>query len=204
MYQALTQVQAVSSDKVQANGHSALIDAEHTLMTIYTKKVCLLGDFAVGKTSLVRRFVYDLFEDTYISSIGVKVSRKTVTISATSSAPGGADVAMMLWDVSSSEEFSRIWDSYLRGTAGAILVCDLLRRETIQHLRGYASDLRKVSPHAPVMIAANKHDLPHEQCMLDEVAALAREIQAPYLCTSAKTGAQIETIFYQLGQLMVT
>ncbi len=72
------------------------------MMTTISKKVCLLGDFAVGKTSLVRRFVYDLFNDKYISTIGVKVSRKTVVVPRTHDL---VELAMMLWDLGGSEEF---------------------------------------------------------------------------------------------------
>ena len=96
-------------------------------MKAISKKVCLLGDFAVGKTSLVRRFVLNIFEDRYLSTIGVKVSRKTVVT------PGPGDLielTLMLWDLAGSEEFDQVRASYLRGASGAVLVCDLTRPET--------------------------------------------------------------------------
>ena len=70
-------------------------------MLTLSKKVCLLGDFAVGKTSLVRRFVYDLFDDQYLSTIGVKVSRKTITVARGQDL---VELTMMLWDLAGSEE----------------------------------------------------------------------------------------------------
>ena len=73
-------------------------------MVTLSKKVCLLGDFAVGKTSLVRRFVYDLFDDKYVSTIGVKVSRKTVILTRDDDI---VDLTMMLWDLAGGEEFAR-------------------------------------------------------------------------------------------------
>ncbi|RLC60203.1 MAG: GTP-binding protein, partial [Chloroflexota bacterium] len=97
-------------------------------MISIAKKVCLLGDLAVGKTSLVSRFVYNLFDDKYVSTIGVKVSRKTVII------PRAGDIVeltMMLWNLAGNEEFDRVRASYLRGAAGAVLVCDLTRPETL-------------------------------------------------------------------------
>ena len=97
-------------------------------MVTLSKKVCLLGDFAVGKTSLVRRFVYDLFDDKYISTIGVKVSRKTVSLARDDDI---VDLTMMLWDLAGSEEFSRMRASYLRGAACALMVYDISRPETL-------------------------------------------------------------------------
>ena len=89
-----------------------------------SKKICLLGDFAVGKTSLVQRFVYALFDDKYISTIGVKVSRKTVVLPREDEV---VELTLMLWDLAGSEEFGRVRASYLRGAVGAVLVCDVTR-----------------------------------------------------------------------------
>src|SRR5512136_332396 len=116
--------------------------------TIISKKVCLLGDFAVGKTSLVRRFIYDRFEDKYLSTIGVKVSRKTVVVHNTDRV---FDLSILLWDMAGSEEFDRYRVSYLRGVAGAILVCDLTRPETLAHLQFFVRDLLKVNANAPII-----------------------------------------------------
>ena len=80
-------------------------------MASVKKKICLLGSFAVGKTSLVRRFVYDLFDDKYITTIGVKVSRKTIVASRNGDV---VELTMMLWDLAGSEEFDRVRTSYLR------------------------------------------------------------------------------------------
>ena len=170
-------------------------------MAVYSKKVCLLGDFAVGKTSLVRRFVYDLFDDKYISTIGVKVSRKTVAI------PRVADVVeliMMLWDLGGGEEFDQVRTSYLRGAAGAVLVCDLTRAETLDHLQSYAENLRKASPDACLVLAANKYDLADQQQLTPaQVETVAAGLQAPYYLSSARTGEEVETMFRHLGRLLV-
>ena len=123
-----------------------------------SKKVCLLGDFAVGKTSLVRRFVYDLFDDKYISTIGVKVSRKTVAVLR---ADDTVELTMMLWDLADCEEFGRVRTSYLRGAAAAVLVCDLTRPETLDSLRAHADDLLRVNPGAQFVLAANKAGIKH-------------------------------------------
>ncbi len=145
-------------------------------MVALSLKICLLGDSAVGKTSLVRRFVYNLFEDKYLSTIGVKVSRKPVVV------PRGDDVAeltLMLWDLAGSEEFDQIRVSYLRGAAGALIVCDLTQRDTLASAREYAAQMRAVNPKAAVLIAANKHDLFDQHVLKqEEVAAAAAELQA--------------------------
>ncbi len=170
-------------------------------MTTISKKVCLLGDFAVGKTSLVRRFVYNLFDDRYISTIGVKVSRKTVAVPW---ADGVVELTMMLWDLAGSEEFDQVRTSYLRGSAGAVLVCDLTRPQTLEHLYSYADDLSAVSPEAQLIVAANKSDLTDEQQLTPtHIAAFAARFNAPFYLTSAKTGDEVEKLFRHLGRLLI-
>jgi small GTP-binding protein len=175
---------------------------ETCALAAISKKICLLGDFAVGKTSLVRRFVYSLFDDKYISTIGVKVSRKTVVI------PRDDDVVeltMMLWDLAGSEEFSQARASYLRGAAGAALVCDLTRPDTLASLQVYADDLLGLNPHARLVLAANKSDLAAQQRLTPEqIEDVAAVLSAPYCLTSAKTGDEVEPLFRLLGKLLVT
>lgn len=166
-----------------------------------SKKICLLGDFAVGKSSLMRRFVYDRFDDKYLSTIGVKVSRKTIMT------PKGSDVAelnMMIWDLAGSEEFTPIRASYFGGAAGAVLVCDLTRTETLDHLEAYVNDFYRVRPNTKIVIAANKVDL-SDQLLLDSqaVADVAGRLNAPYFMTSAKVGDDVDTMFRHLGQLII-
>ena len=166
-----------------------------------SKKVCLLGDFAVGKTSLLRRFVYNLFSDKYISTIGVKVSRKTVTIPRTDDV---IELTMMLWDLGGSEEFNQVRTSYLRGAAGAILVCDLTRPETLDSVWVYADEMFSVSADAQLILAANKRDLADQQQLTPaQVEALAASLDVPWYLTSAKAGDEVETLFRHLGRLLV-
>jgi len=165
------------------------------------KKICLLGEFAVGKTSLVRRFVYNQFSDRYISTIGVKVSRKTIVV------PGHGDeveLTMMLWDLAGSQEFDRVRASYLRGAAGAVLVCDLTRADTLDGMQAYADVLRGINPAVRFAVAANKRDLAQErQLSPGDVEAVAAGLSAPWHLTSAKTGDEVETLFRHLGRLLI-
>lgn len=171
-----------------------------------SKKVCLLGDFAVGKTSLMRRFVYDFFDDKYISTIGVKVSRKTVSV------PLGnrlLKLNMMLWDMAGSDEFARVRSSYLRGAAGAVLVCDLTRPNTLGSLTAYAAELWAANPGARLVLVANKYDRLEYRLADDlprlepeQVGVLAAELGVPWYITSAKTGESVEAAFRHLGRLL--
>jgi small GTP-binding protein len=170
-------------------------------VTGISKKVCLLGDFAVGKTSLVRRFVYNLFDDKYISTIGVKVSRKTLAVP---NADQVVELAIMLWDLAGSDEFTQVRGSYLRGSAGAVLVCDLTRPATLDSLRTYADDLLGVSPDAQLVLAANKCDLAGQHLTSADVEGVAAELDVACYLTSARTGEGVETLFRHLGRLLVT
>ena len=172
-----------------------------------SKKVCLLGDFAVGKTSLVRRFVYDLFDDKYLSTIGVKVSRKTVSVPA----GGVLHLNMMLWDMSSEGGLERVRSSYLRGAAGALLVCDLTRPQTLDSLTVYAHELRAANAQTRLIVVGNKHDLV-EKLSAEDTSGISTEhlksvaggLGVPWYLTSAKTGEAVEEIFRHLGQMLVS
>ena len=164
-----------------------------------SKKVCLLGDFAVGKTSLVRRFVYDRFDDRYMSTIGVKVSRKAVAVPVSGTV---VDVNLLLWDLAGSEEFTRMQASYLRGAAGAILVADATREETLEDLREYVTNLRQVSPAAVIALAFNKVDLVEDMgSLLPSVEEAASTFGANTYPTSALTGERVEDLFRDLAGL---
>ncbi len=171
-------------------------------MITLSKKVCLLGEFAVGKTSLVRRFVYDLFDDRYISTIGVRVSRKTVAVPIEEQL---AELTLMVWDLAGSEEFNRVSMSYLRGAAGAILVYDLTRANTFDQLYNYVLSLYKVNPHAKVVLAGNKLDLvDRHQMDTGKAEKLATELNAPLFFTSARQGEEVDNLFRHLGRLLVS
>lgn len=171
-------------------------------MTVIQKKICLLGDFAVGKTSLVRRFVEGIFEDKYLSTIGAKVDRKTITIPTENQA---TTLTLLLWDLAGGEKFDRVMSSYYRGAAGAVLVCDLTRPETLQVLVNYTRDFWSVNPNTPIIVVGNKVDLVEKRAITDdELAALASQHQLPWFVSSAKTGENVETFFQALGQRLLT
>jgi small GTP-binding protein len=165
------------------------------MSTAIQKKICLLGEFAVGKTSLVRRFVYDRFDDKYLSTIGVKVSRKQIE---------HADLPplnLLIWDLAGGEDFRGAQANYLKGTAGALLVCDLTRATTLPPLEGYYDRLQKLSDSTPVVVLANKVDLAEERQISEaELEELAERLNAPLFITSAKTGDRVEEAFNRLSE----
>ncbi len=166
-----------------------------------SKKVCLLGSFAVGKTSLMRRFVYDLFDDRYLSTVGVKVSRKVLAL------PHGderVDLTLMLWDMDGRDEFRRVRASYQRGAAAAVLVCDLTRPESLETLKVFVQDLRSISPDARLIVAANKRDLTDQvRITARQAASFAAGLGTACYLTSAKTGEGVENLFRYLGSLLL-
>jgi small GTP-binding protein len=172
-------------------------------MKLISKKVCMLGDFAVGKTSLVERFVYNRFSSDYVSSIGVRVSRKAVVLPHQESV---VEVALLLWDIAGRNGVHHaILPSYLRGAAGAVLVCDLTRPTTLGTLRDYAQMLHTYSPDAALVLAANKSDQREERLVDEaELARLGAELNAPLFTTSARVGDEVEQLFRTLSRQLIT
>lgn len=165
-------------------------------MKTYQKKVCLLGDFAVGKTSLIRRFVERRFDEKYHTTVGVVVSRKRLTYTDHS-------VSLLIWDLAGGREFHQT--GYLAGVAGGMLVCDLTRHSTLAIFRQNAEQLRAVNPEVRLVLIANKSDLSNERAISDEeLAAIAAELNTPLFVTSAKTGDDVDRAFILLADLLVT
>ena len=149
----------------------------------------------------MRRFVYDRFDDKYLSTIGVKVSRKSIIL------PQKDDVTelnMMIWDLAGSEEFTPIRASYLRGAAGAVVVCDLTREETLHHIESYVNEFHRVQPGSKIVLAANKVDLSGPMIVSRQaVSKAADRLQIPHFFTSAKVGNDVDVMFRHLGKFIV-
>ena len=166
-------------------------------MKTIQRKVCLLGEFAVGKTSLVRQYIEGHFDDKYLSTVGVKVSRKTVP-------QPNYTLNMLIWDIAGDNEFSRAEGGYLQGVAGAIIVCDLTREDSLIAYHKYAQLLRAINPTVPLIFFANKVDLTAERVITNQILqATCSELNGLFLLTSAKTGEQVEEGFQLLAQRLV-
>lgn len=163
--------------------------------TIVQKKICLLGDFGVGKTSLVRRFVEDRFDDKYLTTIGVKISRKVI------SRPYGA-MSMLVWDLAGSNGFDSLSNSsYMHGAAGAMVVCDITRRETLATFEEYARQIRFMNPRIHLVFVCNKVDLNDQVVSTDDLRGVSSTFgDGNYFLTSAKTGDQVEQVFLSLAE----
>jgi len=161
----------------------------------YILKVCLLGDGAVGKTSLVHRYVYDAFDDKYIMSFGTKVSKKMVEV-------GDSRADLLIWDILGQKTHESLHGAYYRGAAGALAVCDFTRKETLDSVSSWVSGFRSVVGDKPVMLLANKSDL-SKAYGAEEVRALGASVGATFLETSAKTGENVEEAFSRLATKML-
>ena len=165
-------------------------------MRTLQKKVCLLGDFAVGKTSLIRRFVENRFDDKYLSTIGVKISRKTI-------AREEHLTNLLIWDLAGGDDFSKAGSSYLRGAVGALVVCDLTRPETLEALAYYAKQLRAINETAVLVFVGNKADLVEERKISEaDLSQASHDFGAQCLLTSALTGSNVEDAFHCLVQMI--
>ena len=166
-------------------------------MTRIKVKVCLVGEMAVGKSSLIRRYVQHVYDDRYLSTLGVNVTRKSLELP---SREGGVPVEfeMMIWDVMG---LRGVHETYFHGAAGIVAVCDGTRRETLDALPGWIGDVRRVAGTPVVVIALNKADLVHDSRIEGaEIARLAESMGAPWLATSAKSGENIEELFRLLAE----
>jgi hypothetical protein len=160
------------------------------------KKVCMVGPFAVGKTSLVKRFVESIFSDKYHTTIGVKISKKQIELDQ-------HNLQMMLWDIEGVDVFTELKSSYLRGASGVMLVIDGTRPTTIRQLNELLSLVRSHLHETPIVILANKVDLVNEWSLLEEDANKLRENGLTIIETSAKTGAGVEEAFTALALEML-
>lgn len=160
------------------------------------KKICMLGGFAVGKTSLVRRFVSNVFSDHYHTTIGMTVEKKTVTVD-------DRDVTLMLWDLYGEDELQRVRDSYLRGSSGYILVMDGTRRTTLDTAFALQKVAANVVGAVPFISIINKADIRSEWEIDERSIEQLRERDWTVLFGSAKLGQGVEELFALLATRMV-
>ena len=165
-------------------------------MTVLEKKICMMGAPGVGKTSLVRRFVDSVFSEKYLSTIGVKIDKKSVAVEDTT-------LNLMLWDLQGETEQQRVRPEYLRGAAGFLLVIDATRRETLDTALDLGRRAAEVVPGAALMLVLNKTDLVMERLISDaDLAGLATAGWRIGL-TSARSGEGVDLAFRQLAEQMV-
>ena len=157
------------------------------------KKICLLGSFAVGKTSLARRFVHSAFSEQYHTTIGVKIDRKEVEVN-------GQMVKLLIWDIHGDDELQKVRASYLRGMSGYFLVADGTRPETMETIAMLNELANETVGDIPFILLINKADLESEWRIPEKDLAALRENGWTIHLTSAKSGAHVDESFHQLTE----
>jgi len=173
-------------------------------MSTISKKICLIGDFGVGKTSLIRQFVDKQFSDEYLSTVGVKISRKL--IKTLGKEPDSIyELQLLIWDIEGSNKFKAIAQSYFQGAKGAVIVADVTRQETLNSILEHIQRFLAINPKSYIVIALNKSDLIEAEYLekLQQIYQFKQTcVLATYL-TSAKTGNNVDEIFQVLAHSLI-
>ena len=158
------------------------------------KKVCMVGQFGVGKTSLVRRFVDSIFDERYLSTVGVKIDRKDVAV-------GSESVTLMLWDLAGEDDLAQLKISNLRGASGYILVADGCRAASLDKAVELQQRITDQLGPLPFVLVLNKADL-RDQWEVEDSAVAGH--QWTTLETSAKAGSGVEEMFLTLAAKLLS
>lgn len=157
------------------------------------KKVCMVGAFATGKTSLIARFVYSIFSETYQTTVGVKIDKKKVNCQ-------GQELNLILWDLYGEDEFQKVRMSYLRGSSAYLLVMDGTRRHTLEKAFNLQMRVEETIGQVPFILVINKSDLSDEwEIDINEIDELVQK-GWNVIQTSAKTGRGVEEMFQIIAQ----
>lgn len=162
-----------------------------------SKKVCVIGDFAVGKTSLISRYVKNIFSDKYLSTVGVKVDAKEIEY--------GDEflLKLMLWDIAGKDKFTTLDDNYLKGSAAYLLVADSTRKQTLDAVFELHEHMQNNFENLPFCLMLNKIDLTQEWDL--EVTQIEQVNTNRWAMhnVSAKTGENVKAVFYALGEKLL-
>lgn len=160
-------------------------------------KLLLVGEPEVGKTSLIKRYVDNFFQEGYQITLGVDFLSKTVSID-------NRDITFQIWDVAGQSGFTNFRHLYLKKAHGVFLVFDLTRIDpTYEKLDRWRADIKEQSPNAKVIILGNKEDIAEGKLPANKDAILERFGAQEFFETSAKTGSRVQEAFLQMGQLIL-
>ncbi|MFW9824542.1 MAG: Rab family GTPase [Candidatus Thorarchaeota archaeon] len=172
-------------------------------MSLFKFKITIIGDAAVGKTSLIKRYTTDSFEKDYISTLGMQFSSYNETIE-------GEIVELLLWDLAGQESFSTLRDRFYTGSSGAIVVFSLAPEEleTYSHVTKWMSDVREACGNIPIMLFGNKADLVDQNALMKSPDYTTSDVHVKkfaqdhkiidYYKTSALTGQDVKKAFQAL------
>lgn len=167
-------------------------------MTTLASKICIVGDFAVGKTSVCERFVNNEFSEKYLTTVGVKIDTKEIHL-----ATRNVDIKLVLWDVAGSDRFGDKEFAYLRGAAGYLYVADGTRSLTLSTAASLKTDIDKRFDGKPSVLLVNKCDLVDSWEVSNELLDIQRNRFAEVFETSAKVGTAVEDALTRLAELVV-
>lgn len=165
-------------------------------------KLCLIGESCVGKTSLIKRYVFDQFDDEYICTIGTKITKKEIQLQ-NGNGNEGQNVHLMIWDIIGHQGFRQLLQqAYFFGTHGLIAVCDTTRDNTLSELKGWMEAVLSITDEIPTIFLGNKSDLDDDmQLSINELESFASNYQnAQAFLSSAKTGHNVDDVFSILGK----
>lgn len=158
-----------------------------------SKKVILAGSFGVGKTSLFNQFIYTKFDDKYLTIIGVKVNKKIVNID-------GRELSILLWDIAGEVSQDKVPVTYFSGASGVIYVFDLSRPTTYKNIAEDIEYLKGILDGGAIRVVGNKRDLVTDE----QLENIREQLDLPFdIGTSAKTGANVEELFFDIGKALL-
>jgi len=160
------------------------------------KKVCMLGGFSVGKTSLLERYVHSIFSDKYLSTVGVKISKKAFSLD-------GTDVMLMLWDMEGEDIYANVNLSYLRGAMGFFVVVDGMRKETLEVGLNLHQAALDAAGQIPSCLLINKADMADQWEITEDMLAPLAGQGITVLRTSARTDVGVQEAFAVLTREML-
>ncbi|MGY5858173.1 MAG: Rab family GTPase [Candidatus Thorarchaeota archaeon] len=166
-------------------------------------RVVLLGEATVGKTSLLRRYTENVFEDEYKQTLGTTFATKEVEVK---DADGGVrGVKLSIWDMGGQSTYRELRRQYMKGSSAAIIVYDVTKPESFMAMNNWFESFREVCPNAPIFICANKVDLTDKRMVPQEPGMMLRDwFQSEYYETSAKDGTRVADVFERCAQIILS
>ena len=164
----------------------------------YMFKVSVIGDYAVGKTSLIKRYMTDSFDEGYKATLGAAISSFQTSVK-------GSDVSLQVWDLAGQTSFRRVRVQYLFGTDFAIVVFDLTRKDTLDCVKEWVKDVRQGAPEVLLFLVGNKADLMEDRMVKPTTAEkVGKNLNMlGYLETSAKDGTNVKELFQIISKYLL-
>jgi small GTP-binding protein len=163
-------------------------------------KICVLGDPGVGKTSLIRRFTENRFDEDFKGQKQIFKADELYVSIVEKGLPRSDVITLNIWDLVDSVAMNQA----LINAKGALLVCDMSDRGTLYPVEYWKNELFDKSGEVPVIVVGNKIDVISENGMTeDNLKGMAGKLKAPYMMTSAKTGKNVEELFYSLAKMLL-